>query len=1036
MRILYISTEMRFWATLCGVGLWAFSAWSQGTPLPFEQISTQQGLSDNAITKLFQDRDGFLWIGTENGLNRFDGHHIRSWHATDGLVGEHVTDILQDHNGTIWVSTHEGGLTRISAVGDVLASYRPDHVDPKAIANLRLTCLFDLNDSILMIGAQRSPVIFFQKRTGIFTYWNGTSEIAPADAVAGPINSNDWCNYIRDLGDDRMVIGFLLGLQQWVVDRGTGKTLGPAFRLDILTDQTIVDVARVGDRLYGAGWQKKLHVHDMATGLETTWPMPDECTEIAAEDSLHLLIGTATSGLLRINLGTGTLEVFRHRQGEPRSISDDRIRALLRDREGRIWVGTQNGLNLYAPQRWWSTTVPFFLDDRSGTLAPHPFSIAELKDGELDICTTIGLFRYPMGGPLKHFPLSDGPRTLRATSMLDIGKEKVLGTEEGVFSWWPKDGSLTAWPLHSAFTSKTSGTDTDRQRGIPPLFQVRSILSDTVRGSPTLVLGVLGYGIALLDLDRQKLEWFTNIPDDPASIGSNLTNVVVRDRAGDYWAGTSEGLYEWRLDHASPTNTFLSFRADSELHPLPSNDILALLADDRGMIWIGTRNGGLAYWDGNTMRSFPLPSSAGSTVYGLALDHDGRLWCAGRGCFAVLDTATKSWAVIPLQGTQDLPSIPLCMQALHDGRIAFISDNALQLFDPLSIRPLSTPPQPYLTELDLAGTSAMGRIRGGVLELDPDEGLLRVAVSALDLSPLSPYQFTFELEGVDPSPRYSDENGSLVYASLPSGTYRLLARTIGPNGAYGTPVQLALISKAAPLWQRWWFYLLLIALTAFVAYAASRYRYRQKMKLQQVRNRIASDLHDEVGSSLSAISIGSQLAAQLGGGSNAQVSGILARIGETSSESLRSISDIVWAIDPKNDEGEALLKRMRRIAQELLESKGIAVRFNLTGRVEELKLPMNARKELLLIYKEAVHNASKHAEALHVTINLSRMDHKLTLSVMDDGKGFDPALHPDGHGLGSMQRRALTVGGILVLDSAPGNGTSVGIEVDLTRISD
>ena len=162
----------------------------------------------------------------------------------------------------------------------------------------------------------------------------------------------------------------------------------------------------------------------------------------------------------------------------------------------------------------------------------------------------------------------------------------------------------------------------------------------------------------------------------------------------------------------------------------------------------------------------------------------------------------------------------------------------------------------------------------------------------------------------------------------------------------------------------------------------------------------------------------------------------MARIGETSSESLRSMSDIVWAIDPENDQGEALVKRMRRIAHELLESKGVAVEMNLTGSVEELRLPMNARKDLLLIFKEAAHNASKYAQARSVTVELVRANGALTMSVKDDGKGFDPTLHPDGHGLGSMHRRAASLGAILQLQSAPGHGTLVGVEVDLTRIRD
>lgn len=1013
--------------------VWLTSLPVLGQSMRFQQVSTADGLSDNAITKLLQDRDGFLWIGTENGLNRFDGHHIRSWQTTQGLSGEHVTDIIQDGGGAIWVASHEGGLTRFSAEGEVTRTYRPDPADPKAIANVRITCLFDLNDSILMIGAQRTPIIYLNKSTGQFTYWNDPGPIIPSAAMTTPVYGNDWCNYISDIGEGRLAIGFLLGYRQCVVDLATGVVIGPAFKMEGPNDQTIVHAVRVGDRLYGAGWQHHLHVHDLVTNAETTWPTPDECTVLLRADSLHLLAGTSSNGLLRVDIRTGMSEVFRQRRGDPRSLSDDRIRALLRDREGRTWVGTRNGLNLYAPQRWYANSIPLGQTEGSASPAPFPFSIAERMNGDLDICTTEGVFHYSTDGTMRHTPVTSDRGPLRATGMLEHAPMNFLGAEEGIFRWTEGDTKAKSWPVRVVEPAGDHSHE-DSLPTFPSLFQVRSMILDTVYGVPTLVMGVLGYGIALLDLERNNIEYFTNLPGKPLSIGSNLTKKLVRDRNGSYWAGTSYGLYQWQLDRRSPSNLFRAFLADDKDHPLPSNNVMDLIADDRGMLWIATRNGGLASWDGRTMRSIAMPASAGNTVYGLAMDSDGRLWCAGRGCFAVLDTATTTWDLIPLQGTQDIPTVAACIRSLRDGRIAFIANDALLLFAPGDIRVPSDPPLPYLTALELADSSVIDRLQGGVLKLTANAGLLHVAVSALDLSPLSPFRYTIELEGVDPVPRFTDESGSMVYASLPSGTYRLLARTVASNGVSSAPVELAVIDKAAPIWQRWWFYLVIGAITGALAYGASRYNYRQKLKLQQVRNRIAGDLHDEVGSSLSAITIGSQMAVKLSSLEDPQVKSLLVRIGETSSTSLRSMSDIVWAIDPKNDEGEALVKRMRRIANELLESKGVEVSFIVSGRVEELRLPMSLRKELLLIFKEVVHNISKHSGATEVSITLEKHAKGLSLAIVDDGKGFDPQLHPDGHGLTSMAARAKVAHAAFDLKSSPGKGTSVTVVIATSRL--
>lgn len=1032
---MYISDEMRFLATLCGACIWPILALGQGASVPFEQISTLQGLSDNAITKLFQDRDGFLWIGTEYGLDRYDGHHMRVWHKRDGLAGEHIVDIVQDGKGTIWAAAREGGLASFDPQGTLLRTFKPDPKIPHSIANVRITCLFDLNDSTMLIGAERTPLIFLDKRSGDCRYWKGEGPILASDGLLKPVSGNDWCHFISDLGDGRLAIGFLLTFRQLLVEKKTGAILGSAFNLGLPEDQTIIDAVRIGNRLFGGGWQHDLHVRDLTSGDDTVWAMPDECTTLLAADSEELLVGTASSGLLRIDLSHGAQDLLRHSVSDANSLCDDRVTALLMDREGRLWVGTRNGLSVHAPARWWANSFPLGVGAEEGR-SSNAFSIAEITDGELLIFTSAGLYRKEKDGPLRYIPLELGSVKLRPTGVVRMGDHFILGAEEGVFSWNPTDNAVSPWPIASSGSCE-SERDADRTGMKPPsLFQIRGMFSDTLNGRPALVMGVRGYGIATLDPEKGRLEWYVNNPTAKGSIGNNLTNALARDRNGEYWVGTTYGLYRWNLDRILPRNTFTAFLADTGKGALPANDVTALLAVVRGPLWVGMRNGGLARWDGRSMHAFPLPEPAGNSVFGMALDRIGRLWCAARGCFAVLDTASATWTLVPLQGNSGIPATPACTRTLGDGRIAFTANGSLQLFDPEKVKSPAAPPLPYLTALDLADSTVLSQLIGGVLHLGSQAGMLQVSVSALELVPLSPLRYTLELEGVNSAPRFTDVSGSIVFASLPSGKYRILARTVSANGLVSPAVEVAIVDKAAPLWQRWWFYLALTALAGAIAYAASRYNYHQKLKLQLVRNRIASDLHDEVGSSLSAITIGSQLAKQLGNGEDQRMQALLSRIGETSSKSLRSMSDIVWAIDPKNDQGEALVKRMRRIANELLESKGVEVSFRVIGGVEELKLPMNARKELLLIYKEAVHNASKYAEAQSVVIDLSYAHSRLSLMVKDDGMGFDVALHPDGHGLGSMQRRATTLGTVLHLLSAPGSGTEVAVQLDLARLRD
>ncbi len=1005
---------------LPALALWCIALSSAAQPLDFRHLSTADGLTDNTITALHQDRAGFLWVGTQHGLNLYDGHHLWNWHSDDGLAGEHVVSIIEDRVGTLWVGTREGSVAHKAAGSMSFSAHRP--VLERVAGGLSITCLFDLDDTTLMIGAERLPISFLDKRTGRFSYWSGTGPITPKAAVSTPQESHDWCHYIADLGDDQLAIGFLLNHQQWVVDRRSGERVAMAFRMDHPDDQTITDIVAHHGELYGVGWQRRIHSTD-AIGGHHTWPLPDESTCITSADSLHLLIGTRGNGLLRIQTRTGRIEPFRHDRNDRRSLSDDRISSILTDRDGRIWVGTLNGLNLYDPALQWSRAIPLRPETPHAT-AIQASSIQAGPDGRSFICTDQGVFIHSPDGTVQHRALHFRGTALQVNCLVPYGTDRLVGCEQGVFSWNERTDEVAELRPIWAF----SGTPERPTPGpLPKLFQVRSLMTDTTGGRHILLLGVLGYGIIVLDLDKGMARYILRQPGRAGTIGSNLVRQLARSGDGTIWAATKDGLYRWDTPPDEQEHFTRIGEDGAGMQP-----ILGVLPETNGHAWFTTRNKGLAHWNGSTV-SYP-PQTHSSALTGLVRDRKGRIWCAREGGVDMLDTGTGRWERHTLPG-DDIQRAPTALTLLPDGRMAFVHDDQLHLFDPLQKRPERALPAPYLTGLSLANAPILERLEEGILSLTSNEQLLTVAISALDLAQGDDLRFAITLEGIDPSPRTTTD-GTITYASLPAGTHRLLAHTIAGDGRQSAPVVLATIVKAAPIWQRWWFLALLAGIIAVVVYAVTRYRYQQQLKLQAVRVRIASDLHDEVGSSLSSITIGSQLATKLTTEEHQQVRALLQRIGETSSESLRSISDIVWAIDPKNDQGEALVKRMRRVAAELLDSKGIAAVFEVAPEVEELKLPMDVRKELLLIFKEAVHNASKYSQAQQVRVVLQRAGGSLVLRVEDDGHGFDPAIHQDGHGLGSMRRRAEALGAELHLWSTPGSGTRISVEVRYTRIRD
>jgi len=797
--------------------------------------------------------------------------------------------------------------------------------------------------------------------------------------------------------------------------------------------ETQTCAALFGDTMFSGGWQNDIDAVRVATDPVGAidhpvpfmrLPVADEVNVLIRWDEHHLLAGSRGIGLYLVDVRTGGMRRFVRMRGDASSLVDDRIRALLRDRHGTLWVATANGLDRFVPAVWAMDRTDLFVDPHEDHPELFFHRVEPLGAHGARIFTSHGFFLVDNEAHVRHYPVESEGRELQPT-FLGPGEEghRLLGTEYGIVSWDEARGRITG--LHTP----TLATGTAYPVG--GMYQVRGLSMVNSHGRELLLAATLGYGVHAIDPSTDAvLGVAMALPAKPSG-GLALVNDVSQEDNGRFRYATSDGIVSWST--ASPLLS-TGFAGEGNGQVLaPGEDVRRLLRVD-GTLWAITRGGALLSLKGGVLHRFEPSPHLRSGSHGCTADAEGCLWITTDDGLLRFNTRDTSFTHIPVGDGRSVRKLTRAITTLPDGRIAFCADNALYSFDPRVHDALPPVPMPFLL-----GASAAGKplsISKGVAVLSYRASVIDIAISALAQGFPEPPIFEYRLEGVEQDWRSTTASEAIRYAGISVGEHRLIVRVRDEFGRLGPEHALLTVRVNGPVWQQWWFYAIALLVVSTGLYAFYNYRLKQAMKLQQVRNRIASDLHDEVGSSLSSITIGAQLAARLSPDASEQVKLLLSRMGETSSESLRSISDIVWAIDPKNDEGEALVKRMRRIAQELLESKGVDVSFDVGTGVEDLKLPMNARKEIVLIYKEAVHNASKYSGASLVQVSLHRRNGSLAVSVKDDGKGFDIALHPDGHGLGSMKRRAGTIGAELTLNSSPGMGTLVGVEVDLTRIRD
>ena len=896
------------------LGLLATCGPIRAQDLLFRNIGVEQGLSDLHVTCIRPDGAGGLLVGTGNGLFRYDGQLVEPVHGLSGAVSamEGTTD------GRTWIGTLDKGLYVLD--GKEARSYPVISEGNVVPATGRIHALYASRSGSLVIGGTPELLRTLDIPSARGQRWSSPGRSPLLNGVIAA-NGSGWCHSITAIDEERLWVGVLNGSRSLILRR-SDLQVERALTNDAGTHSNHTRTCAVAHNgvLYTGGWQNGVEVFDMRTWRRTqVVATPDETTALCVWQDL-IIIGTKRAGLLVYDPKEDRIIGRDDRTGR-HGLQSAKVRALLSHENGQLWVGTEAGLSVHDPKAWPMRMIELPSPTNE---APEVLGIEAGPDGEALVLGNFGIFIVPEDGSTTLHPLATGAIATRLSA--PWVNERLVGTERGLMRM-----DHRTWSPIGPFRRTDLGRDlggTDEQ------YQVRGVYLDRLNDTPVWVVGALGYGVVVYSAEDGSTVLRSTVGD--THIDRAMVRSMARSSNGTYWWASDGGLIQWDIH----TNRMVVHDGD-EGRPVKHARGLLL---DGDTVWSILRDEGLVALTGDDVRVHGPPEWS-SPLLDLCLDHAGHLWISTSSGLERYDPNNGSWYHVPVGGSVEQAQSDGPIACLSTGTIAFTSGGMLHLLDPDRMQMKVPLPTARIAELECAGASLP--LDGKVVELTYRNAVLDVRLSALGLGATHPVELIYRLQGVEQEERIAAAGELIRYAGLPVGTHRLMVSVRDVHGQRGVEQLLLEVHVEGPFWQQWWFFALGAGLLSLIAWAWSRHRIAQALKLQQVRNRIASDLHDEVGSSLSSITIGSRLAADLSQGENEQVRSILARIGETSSESLRSISDIVWAIDPKNDQGEALVKRMRRIAYELLEQKGIAVSFDVSGGVEDLRLPMNARKEIL-----------------------------------------------------------------------------------------
>jgi two-component sensor histidine kinase/streptogramin lyase len=1019
-------------------------AWATSFPgFYFQNITTAEGLSSNEITCLYQDRAGFLWVGTTFGLNRYDGNSVMRWfHESDdtnSLSGNHIASILEDHQGILWIATKDGGLTRFDRSQFRSKQFRHfthNPSDKNSITTNRLTCLMDFDEDFLFVGTEATGGFYLHKKTfAIRNVTIGRGEVTSLDPRKQQEDwrRGNWTHY-AEKKDSLYYFTFLSGSYVFELSRSNMNLAVP--RITQGVSFNVSSFTLDGSRAWLASWNFGLVMQDGF--LTDTLNIPpqykvvdiqDEIISVLNWDSDFLLAGSKATGLYVVNKHNYSYQNIRNTKQQAYGPASNRINCLFRDRQGILWAGTSNGLSKFNPQQWQFNATPLRPDASSELI--H-FSLREEEDGTLRLCTSEGIYkRKPGGESFQLVQFNYLNRQQAVTYIFQYHDQFYLCTENNFFHYYPSEEKIRPPDLASS-SGKVGYGNYFRKYTL----QVRNAVADTVFGNPLILLGILGDGLGVYDLSKQDISFYVKLMTLPGSLGDNLIRCLGKDRSGNVWVGTSGGLYRWKKSFPLQNQFDAFVHAEADATSIPHNNITGLLATGDDHLWVTTAGGGLAEFDGKIFHHYSPADEAGRNMLGICADSEGRFWIPTPAGFEVFNPATKKFRHLALPDADWSLRFPTQIYRSKSGRISYGSGNRLITFHPDSFYFESSEPSVYLTDFKVMDQSIFETSAFANQRYPYNRNFFTIHYSALQLSQPAMVQYAYKLEGLNQDWITSKRLGQVSYTSLPPGHYAFKVKATNAAGEWGNEVLLASFTVLKPYWQTWWFYLGCLLVASGIVYLWFQIRLRQILRLQEVRQRIASDLHDDIGSALSSISISTQLVKKFSSQEEAKVNRLLNQINSTSRETLDSMSDIVWAINPKNDSGYSIVAKMQRVATDLLESKGMHVTFTCDENFERLKLGMEGRKNLFLIFKEAVNNASKHSSGHNINIELYLRNQKLVMKVEDDGKGFNVTPSALGNGIESLKNRAHQLGGTLTIESLPGNGTSLILETDITKIRD
>ncbi len=990
-------------------------------PFIFNRFSRSDGLNANMVNCVWQDHKGYLWIGTQNGLQRFDGRKFIGYTSEryiHSMPPFGIDQIMDAGNGKMWIRQ-----------GNLIGIFDPSTNRYSGVP-IQSSGQMPVQSELNLYSDSKGQAFLCTHKTGLL-YFNEAANHFSGENL--PVKVPEGWN-VNCLFEDTLTGDYWIGSEQGlaVYQTKTNTLLSPGYNpqnLPLLQHKNLTNI-------YSFVLDKERNCWIIQ------WDYSPEVEPVVIHyNSLKNEFQKDISAFR--NTGTEYHGVF----------------SITETRQGSIWFGGVNNLICYNSQSKEYTQNKMNGSDETAIKFREIFHIYEDREDNIWFSTNNGLYVTTPGqmsaSNINLNELNNGTEMVVNAIEETLDGRKWIGTwENGILVFDSayvhtgidlyktiKDGKLNdykhVWDLHQH--TQTGLIWSGCQNGAiaifdPVLMKPVQILEPPVLDSAPVrqiledAEGNLFFGTQKGRLAKWKNETSNNAFEVIRDFNSTIY-LLYRDNQERIWVGTRHnGLFVMDpsgkdvLAHFFDQPGFVTYPGNSFYDVVQYNDSIYFVST--GFLNVLNLNQGqirtLTQRDG-------LP---GAGITRLLADDEGMVWFTtnnGLGSYNyqknIFVTYNERNGIIMADKTSNAKF------KMQNGELWFGGESTLFGFNPGKLKYNEVPPDVTLTEFKLNDTyiSPDSLLSAKKLRFRPYQNSFTIYFSSLSYAQQEKLQYYYKMDGADRDWNKPEHELAAVYTTLAPGNYTFQVKCINMQGVESANITSLQFNISPRFYQTRWFLLLLIAMVFGLTWSFYRLRLTRILAVEKIRNKVARDLHDDVGSTLSTINILSSMAKTKLLTEPVKTSEYITKITNYSQAMMESMDDIVWSIKPDNDTIQKIVARMREHASSILEPKDVKISFDIDDSIYDMKLNMETRRDIFLIFKEAINNIAKYSRCTEVNIRLAYMNRKMLFSIADNGVGFDPDAAGSGNGLGNMKKRTEALDGTLKIISKQGSGTEISL---------